>query len=87
MTYSVDLSQSARRTYASAPLPLAKKLRRCFETLERDPRRHHNIKALKGVLAGQYRYRVGDWRVIYRIDDATATVYISLIGNRRDVYE
>ncbi len=37
--------------------------------VEQNPRQHPNIKALKGELAGRYRYRVGDYRVIYRIDD------------------
>ena len=37
--------------------------------LKTDPRSHPNIKQLKGDLAGYYRYRVGDYRVVYDIDD------------------
>jgi mRNA interferase RelE/StbE len=32
--------------------------------LEQNPRQHPNIKALKGELAGRYRYRVGDYRAL-----------------------
>ncbi|HEY4328554.1 MAG TPA: hypothetical protein VGN88_02370 [Phycisphaerae bacterium] len=41
---------------------------RCFAQLEVDPRQHNNIKRLSGALSGKFRYRVGDWRVIYRIN-------------------
>ncbi|MEH2161955.1 MAG: hypothetical protein V7K38_13140 [Nostoc sp.] len=36
--------------------------------MEQNPRFHSNIKPLKGNLAGYYRYRIGEYRVIYRID-------------------
>ncbi|MDK2462165.1 type II toxin-antitoxin system RelE/ParE family toxin [Aphanizomenon sp. PH219] len=48
---------------------LAKKLARCFQTLEENPSFHPNIKPLKGNYSGYYRYRVGDYRVVYSIDD------------------
>ncbi|MBB2971152.1 type II toxin-antitoxin system RelE/ParE family toxin [Mesorhizobium sp. RMAD-H1] len=42
--------------------------------------------ALAGSLSGFWRYRVGDYRVIVRIDDRAITVYVVRIGNRREVY-
>ncbi|YBV96999.1 type II toxin-antitoxin system RelE/ParE family toxin [Phyllobacteriaceae bacterium JZ32] len=42
--------------------------------------------ALAGPLSGFWRYRVGDYRVIVRIDDRAITVYVVRIGNRREVY-
>jgi mRNA interferase RelE/StbE len=42
-------------------------------------------KPLQHSLAGYRRLRVGDWRVIYRIEGNT--VKIVKIGNRRDVYK
>jgi mRNA interferase RelE/StbE len=33
-----------------------------------------------------WRIRVGDYRVVYRIDDADGTVTITDIGPRRDIY-
>jgi mRNA interferase RelE/StbE len=71
----------------AADRPLARKLARCFTQLERDPRRHNNIKRLSGDLAGHLRYRVGDWRVIYRIDDITMSVFVLTIAHRREVCE
>ena len=41
-------------------------------------------KPLRYSLKGNRRMRVGDWRVIYRIEGNT--VFIFTIGHRKDVY-
>ena len=40
---------------------------------------------LSGVLKGMYKLRIGDWRVIYTVNDQVAV--IQFVGHRRDVYE
>ena len=85
--FEVVLAPEVRDFYASADRPLARKLARCFEQLERDPRRHGNVKRLTGALAGLYRYRLGDWRVLYRIDAGADRVVVLVIAHRREVYE
>lgn len=85
--YRVRLTKGAAKFYRSADASLAKRLARAFESLEQNPRQHPNIKALKGELAGRYRYRVGDYRVVYRIDEDAAEVIILLIKHRREVYD
>ena len=85
--YEVVLSAEAQEIYASADQALAKKLARCFEQLEQSPRYHPNIKPLKGDFAGYYRYRIGDYRVIYLVDDETNQILVNTIAHRREVYE
>jgi mRNA interferase RelE/StbE len=85
--FEVILSPDAQAFYAAAARPLARKLAKCFKQLERDPRHHNNIKRLSGTLAGRARYRVGDWRVPFRIEDATNRVIVLSIANRSEVYE
>lgn len=85
--FELILSPEARAFFAAADQPLARKLARCFRQLERDPRRHNNIKRLSGPLAGRLRYRIGDWRVIYRIDDRARQVHVLVIAHRSEVYE
>ncbi|HZZ29369.1 MAG TPA: type II toxin-antitoxin system RelE/ParE family toxin [Pirellulales bacterium] len=85
--FEVILSPEAMAFYASVDRPLAKKLARCFAQLEREPRRHNNIKRLTGKFAGYMRYRIGDWRVIYRTDDIANRVLVLTIAHRREVYE
>jgi mRNA interferase RelE/StbE len=41
-------------------------------------------KPLRG--AGLWRYRVGDYRVLCRIDDGVLTVLVVELGHRREVY-
>lgn len=85
--YSVVLSAQAQQIYLSADQALAKKIARCLEQREQTPRIHPNIKPLKGDLAGYYRYRMGDYRVIYLIDDETNRVIVVTIAHRREAYE
>jgi mRNA interferase RelE/StbE len=44
-------------------------------------------KPLRFSLNGYRRLRVGDYRIIYKIDSQTCIVTIVTIGHRRDVYE
>lgn len=85
--YRVVLSREAQGVYADAELPLARKLANCFARLEANPRAGNNVKPLKGPLVGFFRYRVGDHRVVYSIDDATRTVSVITIVHRRDAYD
>jgi mRNA interferase RelE/StbE len=85
--YRVQLSDEAQTAYAKADRPLAKKIARCLTHLEQNPRSHPNIKPLKGGFANRLRFRVGDWRVVYRIDDANQVVLVNKIAHRREVYD
>ena len=44
-------------------------------------------KPLRYSLKGHKRLRVSDYRVVYRIDPQTKTVFIVAIKHRKDVYE
>jgi mRNA interferase RelE/StbE len=50
-----------------------------------DPRRFG--KPLRRNLAGLWRYRVEDYRLICRIEDDRVVVLVLQVGHRRDVYE
>lgn len=85
--YQLLLSESAQRFYERADSPLQRRLDRCFERLQADPHRHPNIKRLTGPLSGSFRYRVGDYRVVYRIEDDDRVVIVLIIAHRSEVYE
>jgi len=67
--YEVFLTREARRFYEEAEASLVRRLNRCFQYLKENPYEHPNIKRLKGPLSGYFRYRVGDWRVVYSVDE------------------
>ena len=44
-------------------------------------------EALNGPRFGQFwKYRVGDYRIVARIDDQAVTVLVFQVGHRRDIY-
>lgn len=85
--YDVLLHPDAQKVYANADKALAKKIARCLQQLEQTPRSHPNIKALKGEFSGYYRYRIGDYRVIYLVDDTLVQVLVVAIAHRSKAYE
>lgn len=50
--------------------------------LAEDPR-PPGVKALAGPLGG---LRVGDWRIVYRVEDERLVVLVVRVGNRREVH-
>ncbi len=44
-----------------------------------------DVKALQGNNA-RWRLRVGDYRVVYTVEDGQLIVWVLAVGNRRDVY-
>ena len=44
-------------------------------------------KGLTDNLSGQWRYRIGDYRIIADISDETITILVLSIGHRKDVYK
>ena len=84
--FEVILTREALRTYRKAEAPLARKLNRCFDIIGRNPFSYPNIKKLSGVLRGRFRYRAGDWRVVYRVDEENKQVIVLVIAHRSDVY-
>ena len=49
-----------------------------------DPRAHG--KVLKGDRRGEWRYRVGDYRILANIQDDKILILVLKIGHRREVY-
>ncbi len=43
-------------------------------------------KPLRQSLRGHWKMRVGDYRVIYQVDQDKSLIYVLIIGNRKDVY-
>jgi mRNA interferase RelE/StbE len=82
--YSVSFVRSARKELEQLPDHIADRILAKIVTLAGNPRLGGVIK-----LQGQknlWRMRVGDYRVVYSIDDFTKTIDVSVIRHRRDVY-
>jgi mRNA interferase RelE/StbE len=82
--YQVIIERYAQKQLARIPQPNFDKIAVALRALATTPR-PAGCKKLKGR-AG-YRIRVGNYRVIYNIKDNILTVFVLLIGDRKDVYD
>jgi len=88
MAWKIEIETAARRELAALDPPVAKRILKFLgervAKLE-DPRSIG--EALTGSRLGEFwKYRVGDWRIIARIEDAEIRILVVRIGNRREVY-
>jgi mRNA interferase RelE/StbE len=81
--YRVILPNSVQKEIDRLPDEVARRILDRLGELAREPR-PRDVKKLKGRKA--WRIRVGDYRVIYEIDDRERRVVIIVAGHRRDVY-
>jgi len=63
---------------------LFRRVMNALDDLEKNP---FQGKPLKGELKGRYSYRVGTYRIIYRIEHHQLLVIVIDIGHRRDIYK
>lgn len=83
--YSVEVKPSARKELEALPDELLARVVRKLDALSDSPR-PAGCRKLKGY-EDQWRIRVGDWRVVYIINDAAKLVSVTRIAHRREVYE
>jgi len=58
-----------------------------YPILRENPYFGPNIKKLKGEYKELYRYRIGDYRLFYKISEETVIIFIIDIENRKDAYK
>ena len=85
--YEIKLVSSAAKYYKKLDSGAKQALNRCFDNLKVDPESHSNIKKLHGKLKGLYSYRLGQIRVVYRIEKANNVVVILAIAPRGSIYK
>jgi len=83
--YVVEIKPSARRELENLSDSLITRLVPKIEALAANPR-PSGCRKLRGY-KDFWRVRVGDYRVVYIIDDDRKVVSVTRIAHRRDVYE
>ena len=85
MPHRIFFAPAALRQFRKLPAPVQKRLSPHIDALADNPRPPGVVK-LSGT-SDIYRIRVGDYRIIYEIQDIGLVILILKIGNRRDVYK
>jgi mRNA interferase RelE/StbE len=84
VTYRIEVKPSALDALARIPQPQRRRIAQTIDRLADNPR-PRGARALEGRLS-LYRIRIGDYRVVYQIQDAALLVLVGRIGDRGDVY-
>ena len=81
--YTVVVTDKVRKIILKLPHLIAAKIENSLLELEENPR-PAGCKKLKG--RSGYRIRVGDYRVIYEIEERILRVVVIDVGDRKDIY-
>ena len=83
--YKVIVSKTASKELADLPVQAVNRIIPAIKKLSEDPR-PPGCKKLKGE-QNSCRIRIGDYRVIYTVEDIICIVDIRSVGHRKDIYE
>ena len=85
MAYAVEFLKTAEKELAALPKDAQRQIARKIDALRENPR-PPGAKLLHAK-DRLYRLRVGDYRVIYSIEDRRLLVLVIKMGHRKDVYK
>jgi mRNA interferase RelE/StbE len=83
MSYVVKLKRSAEKELDRLPVKTHKRIVKVLLSLKEDPI-PHGAKKLHG--RDDYRIRVGNYRILYMIDESDKKVEVLSVAHRKEVY-
>ena len=83
--YVLRLTRSARKELEALPDVVLARVARTLDALPTDPR-PRGCKKLRGT-SDLWRVRMGDYRIIYHVDDQARLIQVRAIRDRKDAYE
>ncbi len=87
MAWTIEFSRAAEKSLLGTDHATRKRIARFIdEKLENSADPRLLGKPLQGVLKEFWSYRIGDYRLIYDIQDTRMVVLVIDIGHRREIY-
>ena len=87
MAWTVSLSNIAERQLRKLDRPIQKRILDWLnDRIEGCKNPRHFGEPLRGEMAGLWRYRIGDYRVVCEIQDQQLVVLALTVGHRREIY-
>ncbi len=83
MSYQIWIPKTVQKQLQKIQDPNKKRILERLQQLQNNPRFGNAIKMKNSP---GYRLRVGDYRILYDIDDSAQVVTLRRIAHRRDVY-
>lgn len=82
--YKIEFLKTAQKEFYRLPQQIQERIAKKLETLKTNPY-PSGVKALKNG-QGRLRLRVGDYRVIYRVENDVLVILIITVGHRKNIY-
>ncbi|MEA5535383.1 type II toxin-antitoxin system RelE/ParE family toxin [Crocosphaera sp. XPORK-15E] len=83
--YRIEFLKSARKELSKMPRDIQERISNKIDTLKTNPY-PPDVKQLKNG-EGRLRIRIGDYRIIYRVENNTLVVLVIKIGHRSKIYK
>ena len=84
--YKFEIASSVEKDLKKIPNKITSKIIIAIESLAEKPYPINKFKKLKGTEAS-YRLRVGDYRVLYEVEDTVKIITVYRVRHRKDVYK
>jgi mRNA interferase RelE/StbE len=84
VTYRIELRPAAVRALKKFDPPTRRRIQGAITLLAEDPR-PPAARTLRGRPG--FRVRVGDYRILYTVEDHVLLIVVVTVGHRRDVYD
>ena len=84
MSYTIEFRPAALRELKALPREILQRISRKIDSLADNPR-PPGVEKLSGS-EDSYRVRVGDYRIVYLIEDRALLICVVRIGHRKNVY-
>lgn len=85
--YEVLISHEAEKYYNKQDKDTKQRLNKCIDNLGMEPLSGPHIKRLHGEFEGKYRYKMGNFRIVYEVNIKSRTVEVKSIRGRGDIYK
>jgi len=83
-SYSFVFKPSVEKDFRALPASVIARLMKKIEALKNNPYPHQSIKLVSAERL--YRLRIGDYRIVYGVDDKAKQIIIQYIRHRREIY-
>lgn len=83
--YQIEITASAEKEMDRLDAQVHKRVSAKILLLENDPRPPRMSRKLEAPFEG-YRVRIGDWRVLYHVDDVRHVVTVYAVKHRSETY-
>lgn len=86
MAWTLEFDAAARRNLRKLPMRIGSQIVDKLEEIAKAENPRVRGKAMAGQYSGHWRYRIGDYRAIARIEDKRMVIVVIAVGHRREVY-